>query len=66
MAKGYWVMRVDVTDPEIYKAYLADLALWERRWTDADAAIQDGIAQARQREALGSYGREPDAHRDGR
>ena len=35
----------------LYKAYLADLALWERRWTDADAAIQDGIAQARQREA---------------
>ena len=23
MAKGYWVMRVDVNDPEIYKAYLA-------------------------------------------
>jgi len=30
----------------LYEAYLADLALWERRWTDADAAIQDGIAQA--------------------
>jgi DNA-binding CsgD family transcriptional regulator len=35
----------------LYDAYLADLALWERRWTDADAAIQDGLAQARQREA---------------
>ena len=35
----------------LYKASRADLALWERRWTDADAAIQDGIAQARQREA---------------
>jgi DNA-binding CsgD family transcriptional regulator/tetratricopeptide (TPR) repeat protein len=35
----------------IYDAYLADLALWERRWTDADAAIQDGIALAHQREA---------------
>ena len=35
----------------LYEAYLADLALWERRWTDADAAIQDGLAQARQREA---------------
>ena len=35
----------------LYDTYLADLALWERRWTDADAAIQDGLAQARQREA---------------
>jgi DNA-binding CsgD family transcriptional regulator/tetratricopeptide (TPR) repeat protein len=35
----------------LYDACLADLALWERRWTDADAAIQDGLAQARQREA---------------
>ena len=24
----------------LYDAYLADLALWERRWTDADAAIE--------------------------
>ena len=23
MAKGYWISRVDVTDPEIYKSYLA-------------------------------------------
>jgi DNA-binding CsgD family transcriptional regulator len=35
----------------LYDAHLADLALWERRWTDADAAIQDGLAQARQHEA---------------
>ena len=35
----------------LYDAYLADLAFWERRWTDADAAIQDGLAQARWREA---------------
>ena len=35
----------------LYDAHLADLALWEHRWTDADAAIQDGLAQARQREA---------------
>ena len=35
----------------LYDACLAELALWERRWTDADAAIQDGLAQARQREA---------------
>jgi DNA-binding CsgD family transcriptional regulator/tetratricopeptide (TPR) repeat protein len=35
----------------LYDACLADLALWERRWTDADAAIHEGLAQARQREA---------------
>ncbi len=35
----------------LYDAYLAGLALWERRWTDADAAIQDGLARARRREA---------------
>jgi DNA-binding CsgD family transcriptional regulator len=35
----------------LYDAYLAELALWERRWTDADAAIHQGLAQARQREA---------------
>ncbi len=34
-----------------YDAYLADLALWEHRWTDADAAITDGLVQAHQREA---------------
>jgi DNA-binding CsgD family transcriptional regulator len=35
----------------LYDAHLADLALWERRWADADAAIHTGLAQARQREA---------------
>jgi DNA-binding CsgD family transcriptional regulator len=35
----------------LYDAYLADLALWERRWTDADAAIEGGLAQARHPEA---------------
>ena len=27
----------------IYDVYLAELALWERRWTDADQAVQDGL-----------------------
>ena len=35
----------------LYDGYLAELALWERRWTDADAAIHEGLAQARHREA---------------
>lgn len=34
----------------IYDAYLADLALWERRWTGADGAVQVGLARARQPE----------------
>jgi DNA-binding CsgD family transcriptional regulator len=35
----------------IYDGYLADLALWERRWTDAEAAIEEGLARAGHREA---------------
>jgi DNA-binding CsgD family transcriptional regulator/tetratricopeptide (TPR) repeat protein len=32
----------------LFDAYLAELALWERRWTDAEAAIGAGLARARQ------------------
>ena len=35
----------------LYDAYRADLALWERRWTDADAASHEGLTHARLREA---------------
>jgi DNA-binding CsgD family transcriptional regulator/tetratricopeptide (TPR) repeat protein len=35
----------------LYDAWVADLALWERRWTDAEAAIDQGLVQARPREA---------------
>ena len=35
----------------LYDGWLADLALWEHRWTDADAAIEQGLAYARQPEA---------------
>jgi DNA-binding CsgD family transcriptional regulator/tetratricopeptide (TPR) repeat protein len=31
----------------ICDAYACELALWERRWTDADAAIRRGVARAR-------------------
>ena len=39
------------SDLGLYDACLAELALWERRWSDADAAIQDGLAQALERGA---------------
>jgi DNA-binding CsgD family transcriptional regulator/tetratricopeptide (TPR) repeat protein len=35
----------------LYDGWLADLALWEHRWTDADTAVEQGLAHARQREA---------------
>jgi DNA-binding NarL/FixJ family response regulator len=34
-----------------YLDCVAELALWERRWLDADAAVRDGLARARFREA---------------
>jgi DNA-binding CsgD family transcriptional regulator len=35
----------------IYDVSLAELALWERRWTEADQAVRDGLARARSRQA---------------
>jgi len=35
----------------LYDSYVAELGLWERRWTDANAAIDEGLACARRREA---------------
>jgi DNA-binding CsgD family transcriptional regulator/tetratricopeptide (TPR) repeat protein len=35
----------------LYDSYLAELALWERRWTDAEAAIDEGLFLARPRDA---------------
>jgi DNA-binding NarL/FixJ family response regulator len=32
-----------------YDGYVAELALWERRWTDAEEAVRDGMAWARPR-----------------
>jgi DNA-binding CsgD family transcriptional regulator/tetratricopeptide (TPR) repeat protein len=34
----------------IYDVYLAELALWERRWADADQAVSDSLATAHSRE----------------
>jgi DNA-binding CsgD family transcriptional regulator/tetratricopeptide (TPR) repeat protein len=35
----------------LYDGFLAELALWERRWTDAEAAVEEGLSRARPREA---------------
>lgn len=35
----------------IYDVFVAELALWERRWTDADRAVRDGLARSRSRRA---------------
>jgi DNA-binding CsgD family transcriptional regulator/tetratricopeptide (TPR) repeat protein len=34
-----------------YSVVLVDLALWERRWTDAEAAVQKEVARLRSRDA---------------
>jgi DNA-binding CsgD family transcriptional regulator/tetratricopeptide (TPR) repeat protein len=35
----------------VYDIFLAELALWERRWTEADQAVRDGLARAQSRQA---------------
>ena len=35
----------------IYDVFVAELALWERRWTDAEQAVRDGLAGASPRDA---------------
>jgi DNA-binding CsgD family transcriptional regulator/tetratricopeptide (TPR) repeat protein len=42
-------LRLD-RDLATYAAVVAELALWERRWTDAEAIVTDGLAWARTRE----------------
>ena len=37
-------------DLATFDTFLAELALWERRWTDAEQAVRDGLARARSRE----------------
>ena len=32
-------------DLATYDAFVAELGLWERRWTDAEAAVRDGVAR---------------------
>ena len=40
-------VREDERGSRIYDLVVAELALWERRWTDADEAVRDGLARAR-------------------
>jgi DNA-binding CsgD family transcriptional regulator/tetratricopeptide (TPR) repeat protein len=35
----------------MYDVYLAELALWQRRWIDADQAVRDGLSRASSRQA---------------
>jgi DNA-binding CsgD family transcriptional regulator len=45
--------RETLRDPRglaVYAGYVAELALWERRWTEAEAAVEDGLARVRSRE----------------
>ena len=35
----------------LYDGYLAELALWERRWTEAAAAVDEGLSRAHRHEA---------------
>ena len=35
----------------IYDIFVAELALWERRWTEADQAVSDGLTRASSRQA---------------
>jgi len=37
-------------DVATYDAYVTELALWERRWTDADETVHDGLARVGSRE----------------
>jgi DNA-binding CsgD family transcriptional regulator/tetratricopeptide (TPR) repeat protein len=43
-------LREDLAAVDYYHAFVSELALWERRWTDADKAICEGIARMRSRD----------------
>jgi tetratricopeptide (TPR) repeat protein len=44
-------VREDVRDSLWYDPIVIELALWERRWTDADGAVRDALTRARARDA---------------
>jgi len=50
MAKGYWVVHIDVTDPEAYKAYVAANAEPFRKY-GAKFLVRGGTSEALEGEA---------------
>ena len=44
-------VREDERGSPSYDLVVTELALWERRWTDAETAVRDGLARARARDA---------------
>ena len=43
-------LREDLAAVDYYHAFVSELALWERRWADADKAIREGVARMRSRD----------------
>lgn len=56
MAKGYWIVRVDITDPEQYKAYIAanaqPLAQYGGRFLVRGAPFENVEGTSRARNAV--------------
>ena len=48
---AYATVRGDERASPAYDLLVTELALWERRWTDAETVVRDGLARARAREA---------------
>jgi DNA-binding CsgD family transcriptional regulator len=46
---GRATLRLD-RDLAMYNAFLSDLALWERRWTDTEEIVRNGLAHAHSRD----------------
>jgi DNA-binding CsgD family transcriptional regulator len=48
---AYATVRGDERASPAYDLLVSELALWERRWTDAETLVRDGLARTRAREA---------------
>ena len=48
---AYATVRGDERASPAYDLLVTELALWERRWTDAETVVRDGLARTRAREA---------------
>jgi DNA-binding CsgD family transcriptional regulator/tetratricopeptide (TPR) repeat protein len=48
---AYATVRGDERASPVYDLLVIELALWERRWTDAETLVRDGLARTRTREA---------------